>query len=252
MKMTTFSRYRLGIGTALVAVSLAPACWAQGMPGRAAAVDPHDVSGFWELTFDGRHVPPAQLAESVTKDQLQVLAEKDAKAVRWCNILGMPFLMGLTRPLDIRQGRREIVIAAESPVVVPRHIYLDRADHIGKDIFDPTTNGDSIAHWEADTLVADTVGFEPEHGMTAVPGGGYRSADAHLVERFKLLKNGTMLSVTSTWTDPKVFRVPQTYEFRYQRAARDYEARQPIPCDPFDEDRAAFLGGSTSVSAAAK
>jgi len=248
MHMNRFTQ----VGAGLLATSLAFACWGQGTQGRAAVFDPHDVSGFWELTFDGRHLPAAQLADSVTKDQLQVIAGKDAKAVRWCNILGLPFLMGVSRPLDIRQGKREIVIAAESAVVVPRHIYTDRASHIDKNIFDPTTNGDSIAHWEGDTLVVDTVGFEPEHGMTAIPGGGYRSADAHLVERFKLLKNGTMLSVTSTWSDPKVFRVPQTYEFRYQRAARDYEARQPIPCDPFDQERAAFLGGSAGAAVAAK
>ncbi len=226
--------------------------WGQGTQGRTTAFDPHDVSGFWELTFDGQRVPPARLADGVTKDRLQTQAEKDAKAIRWCNILGMPFLMGSGRPLDIRQGKREIVIAAESVVAVPRHIYTDRGTHIDKDIFDPTTNGDSIAHWEGDTLVVDTTGFEPEHGMTAIPGGGYRSADAQLVERFKLLKNGTVLSVTSTWTDPKVFRVPQTYEYRYQRAARDYEARQPTACDPFDEERAAFLGGGAPPSVAAK
>ena len=219
------------------------------MQGRAAAFDPHDVSGFWELTFDGRNVPPAQLADGITKATLDAQREKDRKAVRWCNMLGLPFMMGVSRPLDIRQGKREIVIAAESVVTVPRHIYLDRKEHISKDIFDPTTNGDSIAHWEGEILIVDTVGFEPEHGMTAIPGGGFRGADAHLVERFRLLKNGNVLSIASTWSDPKVFRVPQTYEYRYQRAARDYEARQPIPCDPFDEERTAFLTGSPGANA---
>jgi len=50
-----------------------------------------------------------------------------------------------------------------------------------------------------------------------------------------------MLSVRFTWTDPGVFRTPHSYEFRYARLPRDYEARLPLNCDPFDENRTAFL-----------
>jgi len=214
------------------------------MPASPSAFDPHDISGFWELYFDGQRVPRAQLTDAVTKAVLDAQAAKDAKAVRWCNILGMPFLMGVNRPLDIRQGKREIVIAPESAVATPRHLYLDRSAHINADVWDPNTVGDSIAHWEGDTLVVDTIGFEPEHGMTAIPGGGFRTADSRLVERFRLLKNGSLLSVMFTWIDPKVFRTPHTYEFRYTRAPRDYEARLPVTCDPFDEERTRFLTGS--------
>ena len=32
--------------------------------GSAPAFDPHDISGFWELSFDSRNVPPAQLADA--------------------------------------------------------------------------------------------------------------------------------------------------------------------------------------------
>jgi len=53
--------------------------------------------------------------------------------------------------------------------------------------------------------------------------------------------------VTFTWDDRGVYRTPHTYEFRYARLPRDYEARLPVNCDPFDEGRTAFLtrgGGS--------
>jgi hypothetical protein len=36
---------------------------------------------------------------------------------------------------------------------------------------------------------------------------------------------------------------PHTYEFRYVRAARHYEGQPPLPCNPFDETRTAFLEG---------
>jgi hypothetical protein len=213
------------------------------LPSVAAAQTPNtrDISGYWELTYmDSQHVPRAQLSPRVTRAVLDAQAQKDFKAVRWCNMLGMPAIMASSRPLDIRQTDRMIVIAAEINAAT-RYIYLDRAAHISKDIFDPTTNGDSIAKWEGDTLVVDTVGFDPNKGVTAVPGGGFRTANSHLVERYRLVNNGSLLSVRFTWTDPGVFRAPHTYEFRYARLPRDYEARLPLNCDPFDETRTAFL-----------
>jgi len=218
--------------------------WSMAAIAQGRATAPPDISGYWELPLDGKHIPRARLTSRITPTILQAQAQKDAKAIRWCNWIGMPTTMDTGRPLDIRQGAREIVILAESPVTPVRHLYLDRATHISKDTFDPTTSGDSIARWEGDTLVVDTTGFEPTHGVTAIPGGGFRTATSHLVERYRLLKNGTMLSVTFTWSDPAVFAIPHTYEFRYQRVERGYEARPYARCDPFDAERAAFLEGA--------
>jgi len=217
------------------------------LSGVASAQTHPDLSGYWELTYlDSQHVPRAQLSPRVTRAVLDAQAKKDFKAVRWCNMLGMPAIMASPRPLDIRQTDRMMAIAAEVNAAT-RYIYLNRAAHISKDIFDPTTNGDSIGRWDGDTLVVDTIGFDPDKGLTAIPGGGFRTANSHLVERYRLVNNGSLLSVTFTWTDPGVYRTPHTYEFRYSRLPRDYEARLPVGCDPFDEGRTAFLtrgGGS--------
>ena len=237
------SRSRATIGAVLLVAAATASSIAAIAQGRATAT-PHDISGYWELPLDGRHIPPARLASRVTPAILRTEANKDAKAIRWCNWVGMPTTMDVGRPLDIRQGTREIVILAESPVTPVRHLYLDRTTHISNDIFDPTTSGDSIARWDGDTLVVDTTGFEPTHGVTAIPGGGFRTGTSHLVERYRLLKNGAELSVTFTWTDPAVFATPHSYEFRYQRVERGYEARPYARCDPFDAERAAFLEGA--------
>jgi hypothetical protein len=226
-----------------LAVVLLPAAIVVGLAAPLAAQGggSPDISGYWELRIDGRLVPTARLSPRVTPAMIQAEARKSAKAVRWCNWVGMPTTMDVGRPLNIRQGAREIVMVAESPVTPVRHLYLNRKEHIDREIFDPTTSGDSIAHWEGDTLVVDTVGFEPTKGITTIPGGGFRTADSRLVERYRLLKNGTILSVTFTWTDPAVFQTPHTYEFRYQRVAKGYEVPPYPVCDPFDAERAAFL-----------
>jgi hypothetical protein len=199
-----------------------------------------DISGFWELSFDSRNVPRANLLSTITRAKVDAHAKKDAYAIRWCNLLGVPFIMDPGRPLDIRQGSSAVIIVPENSSA-PRYLYTNRSAHISEEIFDPSTNGDSIAHWEGDTLVADTIGFHGDHGITAIPGGGYRTEKSHLVERYRLLKDGSMLSVTFTWSDPTMFRTPHSYEFRYQRLPATYEPRQWLSCDPYDEERAKFL-----------
>ena len=229
--------------TGAVLIAAAVAIWSMAAIAQGGTATPPDISGYWDLPLDGRHIPPARLVPSVTPARLRAEATRNAKAIRWCNWVGMPTTMDVGRPLDIRQGTREVVILAESPVTPVRHLYLDRTTHISKEIFDPSTSGDSIAHWEGDTLIVDTTGFEPTHGITAIPGGGFRTATSRLVERYRLLKNGTVLSVRFTWTDPAVFATPHTYEFRYQRVEPGYEARPYQRCDPFDAERAAFFEG---------
>jgi hypothetical protein len=216
---------------------------AQGRGGMAPPPPPpygmHDISGYWELGSDARSIPTADLTPAA-KAAAQKVSDADAISMRWCRPLGMPALMDAGRPLDIRQGRWEIIMVPEANSS-PRHVYTDRKEHVNPDIFDPTSVGDSVAHWEGDTLVVDTIGFHKSDGRLSIPGGGTRTEKSHLVERFKLIRNGSMLSVTSTWTDPDVFRTPHTYEFLYTRVVGRYEPRQIPACDPWDAERAEFV-----------
>jgi len=237
---------RRSLATAAAVLLAASAATAQRGRGAAPAVafDPHDISGYWELSFDSRHVPPAALAATVTPSFRAAKRKQDEYTTRWCNWIAMPAAMDATRPIDIRQGRREVVMNFET-IATPRHLFLDRTTHIDKDVYDATTMGDSIARWEGDTLVVDTVGFDGAKGLSAIPGGGFRTSDSHLTERYRLVNDGSVLSVTFTWSDPKVYRTPHAYEYRYYRAPASYEAQPPLWCDPFDESRTAFLAGST-------
>ena len=167
-------------------------------------------------------------------------ARRDVHAMRWCNLLGTPFAMDSGSPIDIRQGPTTIIVAPEN-TPAPRYVYLGRK-HVSADIYDPTTHGDSIASWEGDTLVVDTVGFHSTRGITTIPGGGFKTDKSHLVERYRLMENGEVLSVTFTWTDPTVYAAPHTYEFRYRRLPATYEPVSTPLCDPYNETRAQFLG----------
>jgi hypothetical protein len=198
-----------------------------------------NLSGFWELRFDSRNVPPALLTTAMAAEARDVQFQLDMKAIRWCHFLGVPYVMdGST--IDILQNLngKEIVIAPSlrSPA---RHIYTDGRGHVNPDTFDPVSNGHSVGKWESETLVVDTVGFSTE-GLTGIPGGGRRTPDSHLVERYRLLDGGSRLSVIFTWEDPKVFSKAHTYEFRYYRTPKGTEARE-FDCSVSDEERAKFL-----------
>ena len=97
------------------------------------------------MRFDSENIPKARLTAGMTAARLSAQAKKDAHAQRWCNWLGASFMMGDYRPIDIRQGRREVVIIFEMQNAVARHLYLNRTEHVEADVFDKSTNGDSIA-----------------------------------------------------------------------------------------------------------
>jgi len=238
---------------ALLSVASA-ALIAQGRGGNAAppaAFDPKDLSGYWELPpdgHDGRNIPAANLASTITKQKLAEAAAHDAKGYRWCANIGVPNLMLLTRPLDIRLSAGYMTIMPEFNAAQNRWIYLNRDKHIPADEYEAGVNGDSIGRWDGNTLVVETTMFHPENGILGIPGGGFRTPESKLVERFRLLKSGQVLQVVSTWTDAKVFRTPHTYELRYARLPRDYEARPSAICDPYDEERARLFAGPPKVT----
>jgi len=197
------------------------------------------LSGYWELHFDSRNVPPPSLKPEVAAEDPAVQHRKDMTEIRWCHFMGVPYSMEGS-PIDILQNRNGKEVIITSSLRTPaRHIYTDGRSHVNPNIFDPVSNGHSIGHWEGDTLVVDTVGFS-EEGLTRIPGGGRRTTTSHLVEHYRLLDRGKRLSVTFTWEDPKVFARPHTYEFRYYRSPQNMEARE-FDCDANDSQRAKFL-----------
>lgn len=217
-------------GTGLAVMSFAHAM-------APAAGPQQDLSGVWELRYDSKSVPVARLT-AAAQAAAPAMALKDVESRRWCRVGGMPFLMLEAPLINIRQSRAEIVISPQLQAFV-RHLYTDGVERADLEDFDPATNGYTTARWEGPVLVAETKGFS-DLGITAIPGGGYRTEKSQLVERFRLLDGGKRLSVTSTWTDPGVFAEPHTYEVRYYRSDAGTRASAQA-CDPFEAGREEFF-----------
>jgi len=208
------------------------------MKGAKSGAETPSLTGFWVLRFDSLNAPRASLLPSITQKEIDAHRASDMYTVRWCQYVGMPYMMESQAPLDILQGKTQIVIVSETPSAV-RHIYTDRNSHPDPLTFDAVRNGNSIAHWEGDALIVDTIGFSDE-GYTTLPGGGFRTPTSHLKERYQLVEDGKELEVTFTWEDPKVFAKPHTYAFRYYRVPRGHNAGEDF-CDSNDQERGQFL-----------
>ena len=86
-------------------------------------------------------------------------------------------------------------------------IYMDGRPH-PQEAFDlPTWMGHSVGHWEGDTLVVDTVGFNEGHWLSV--NGLPRTSQHHLVERFTRVNYNT-LRYEATIDDPGAYTRPFT------------------------------------------
>lgn len=236
--MTMVTKNAASAGPCVVAAALLVSVSSLAAQGVARAPVRPDFSGYWELRLDSFNVPPAMLTPQAAA-AAPARAKSDADALSRCVLVGMPAVMDDRATLDVRHAPSVMGIVAKSPSST-RYIYLDGRSHPQDDELEPTTNGHSVGKWDGDTLVVDTVRFN-DRGVTRIPGGGYRTAASHLVERYRLLEDGRRLSVVFTWEDPMVFQQPHTYEFRYYKVEQITEPRM-FNCFA-TPDRTRFLTG---------
>ena len=117
---------------------------------------------------------------------------------------------------DIIQSPGYVVIRSEM-VHEQRIIPVDGRAHLGKAI--KTYMGNSVGHWEGNTLVVETTNLRPESGS----GGRYTDA-AKVTERFTRIAPGE-LRYEATISDPNVWTRPYTirYPFKLEPEYKLYE-----------------------------
>jgi hypothetical protein len=139
--------------------------------------------------------------EAVKKQNALALAGKNTQTRQArCWELGVPNFNEVPQPLYFIQTPEEIVMYMGHRV---RHIYMN-VPH-SKSL---TTSwyGESVGHYEGDTLVVDTIG---QNDRTFVD--GYRTPHTtriHVVERYRAINSGKGLETTFTVDDPDTFYQP--------------------------------------------
>jgi len=90
-----------------------------------------------------------------------------------------------------------------------RVIYLDGRGHPDPELYEPTYFGHSIGHWDGDTLIVDTVGFNERFWFARRPSGMVHTDALHLIERISRPDYET-LHYEVTIDDPKAYTRPWT------------------------------------------
>jgi PKD repeat protein len=183
-------------------------------PGRPVVSDammrgpaPRTADGRPDLT--GIYIAPYHSIKAVDEIKLKPGAEKYKVGPEYtfslgevCLPRGVPDTIGEPYPIQIVQTPTQIVILYEAGGYF-RVVPIDGRGH-PKDL-DPTWMGNSVGHWDGDTLVVDVTGVNDKVSV-----GEYRHTTAyHLIERFQRTSFDT-LKYSATIDDPNVFAQPWT------------------------------------------
>jgi hypothetical protein len=132
-----------------------------------------------------------------------------------CWPMGVPgFLLYVVNPVFFLQTEKEVVLLATSDHMV-RHIYLN-VPHSQN--VKPSWYGDSVGHYEGDTLVVDTIGLSTKAFVD-----NYRTPHSdklHVIERFRIIADGKTLEVKIHVEDPGAFTTPWDASQRYVKSER--------------------------------
>lgn len=145
---------------------------------------------------------PEGIQALIEAPQAQARGETYRDAIGQCYPPGMPMLMTRVWPHAFIQLPTAIYIISGFNNSV-RTIFLDGRQHSDSNLVVPSYNGESIGHFEGDTLVVHTTYFEADNHW--IDHGIPISFDTVIVERIRLLENGTVMEVEYTMTDPTLW-----------------------------------------------
>ena len=220
-----------------VSIALSPSVSAQGgkKADSAKAAEPagpapeHDLSGVWNMhstpeqrkyTGNTYTKEPPDMTEWANQKYMSEkpsngprthsLKETDDPVLKLCLPPGTPRIYLQPFPFQIVQTPKEIFMIFEYDHTV-RQIFMDGRQH-PEDVT-PTYMGHSIGHWEGNTLVVDTVGFNDKSWLDR--DGHPHSDQLHVMERFTRTDFNTM-NIAITMEDPKALAKPWTTELHFQ------------------------------------
>jgi hypothetical protein len=176
-----------------------------------------DLSGLWQpyggyvvnIAKDLKEsVPFRPWAEELFKQRRATESKDDPTG--WCVPGGVPRSDAVGYPLKILNNPGMLVILYEA-VHSWRQIFTDGRE-LPKDP-NPTWMGYSIGHWDEDTMVVETAGFN-DHGW--LDNDGRPATDAlRVTERFRR-KDFGHLEIQVTIDDPKAYTKPWTVSLPYR------------------------------------
>jgi hypothetical protein len=157
---------------------------------------PNAINQNVDLAKSGVVIPELPWAAEQHKKNRENISKDDPEAR--CLPPGVPRMSTTPYPWSIIQTPKEIVIIYEGGAHIWRKIFMDGRGHNPDAV--ETWLGDSIGHWEGDTLVVETTNFTDK---TQFRGSG---ENLKVTERFTRIPNGLLYRFTvedpTTWSRP--------------------------------------------------
>jgi hypothetical protein len=175
---------------------------------------------------EGGEIPykPAALAKK--KENQEHWLERDPEIK--CYLPGVPRATYMPYPFQIFQSTKAIFIAYEYAGAA-RNIYLKDPGPAPSDSW----MGQSVGHWEGDTLVVDATAFNDETWFDR--SGDFHSDKLHVVERYTRTAPD-QLSYEATIEDPDVFTRPWKISMPLYRRVEKNAQLMEFKCVEFVEE----------------
>ena len=213
--------------------------WQVGLSGRVAG-DEAELRKHLQLL-----TTPPYNAEWNSRYQagMQDKATMDARnaTLRACT-RSFPAVMEAPWQFQVATLPEETLVVFENGQV--RHVYTDGRPHPSGDEIWPTPLGDSIGHWEGDTLVVDTVARLSSEPLAPRAWVSMLSDSVHFTERLRLVDENT-LEDRMHIDDPVAFAHPWDITLRYARVT---EMNRMIPMNCEENDRNPVVDGKIIIT----
>src|SRR5690348_4955070 len=159
---------------------------------------------------------------------LPICSIKD-EARHLCVPDGIPRILGNPYPFKIIHTPGQTTIAYELNRVF-RIVMMDKPQESAHDLeILPYYSGHSVGHWDGDTLVVETAGFNEKTFLDAT--GAPHSDQMTTVERIRKINGGKQLEDVVTVTDPELLTKPFSARFVYdphpEIRLQDYVCGEP-------------------------
>ena len=169
-------------------------------------------------------------AEAMRKSNEEVLAGKFPFTARSsCMPAGVPgFSLFVVEPVFFVQSPKEILIIYSGDQQV-RRVWMNVPHRTNPK---PTWYGDSVGHYEGDTLVVDTIGLNARTFLD-----NYRTPHTeklHVIERYRLSTDGRVLENLILVEDPDTFNQPWSAIQRYRKVQQGPMDEQVCAENPTD------------------
>lgn len=175
---------------------------------------------------DGGHIPYLPDALKM-RDELRAQWPKSDPETS-CYLPGIPRATYMPYPFQILQGDRDILMVY-SYATANRTIYMHNHQEPPVDSWMGRSNG----HWQGDTLVVETTGFNGRAHLDRA--GNFVSAGLKVTERFTL-SNANVIHYEATLEDPQTYSAPWTIRMPLYRHAEENAELLEYKCVPFVEE----------------